>query len=302
MYIVHSFIQALLTVVTSQHVEIHEGTVLLTVRTCYNIYLASKNLINQTTARATLTQMLNVIFSRMENQHALSRHSVSDTSVGSATNSICKGSTGHEECNGTPEGSTYPSDKDNDDSGAVLSSPSKTCSNQDELPSDKSDTNTNPTEAVETEETNETETLQQNNDLEVKDDTTVGDNPEHQNQNESDTNATSDDGAAVESIDNGNTKDTVNDSTQVEVSPDTTQVESVVVNGENHFNDNNNYISSGEEPVNIEVLDKATPEGNDSPAVPNLHIQEPSPHEIAENLLEDLLEKMGKKGTNSFTC
>ncbi|KAL1518342.1 hypothetical protein ABEB36_001979 [Hypothenemus hampei] len=59
-------IKALLTVVTSQHVEVHEGTVLLAVRTCYNIFLASKNLINQTTARATLTQMLNVIFTRME--------------------------------------------------------------------------------------------------------------------------------------------------------------------------------------------------------------------------------------------
>lgn len=61
-------LQALLTVVTSQHIEIHEGTVLQAVRTCYNIYLASKNLINQTTAKATLTQMLNVIFARMENQ------------------------------------------------------------------------------------------------------------------------------------------------------------------------------------------------------------------------------------------
>ena len=60
--------QALLTAVTSPHIEIHEGTVLLTVRTCYNIYLASRNLINQTTAKATLTQMLNVIFTRMENQ------------------------------------------------------------------------------------------------------------------------------------------------------------------------------------------------------------------------------------------
>lgn len=48
--------------------EVHEGTVLLAVRTCYNIFLASKNLVNQTTARATLTQMLNVIFTRMENQ------------------------------------------------------------------------------------------------------------------------------------------------------------------------------------------------------------------------------------------
>ncbi|CAO1347752.1 unnamed protein product [Diamesa hyperborea] len=61
-------IKALLTVVTSQHVEVHEGTILQAVRTCYDIYLSSKNLINQTTARATLTQMLNVIFTRMENQ------------------------------------------------------------------------------------------------------------------------------------------------------------------------------------------------------------------------------------------
>lgn len=61
-------IKALLTVVTSQHVEIHEFTLLQAVRTCYDIYLSSRNLVNQTTARATLTQMLNVIFARMENQ------------------------------------------------------------------------------------------------------------------------------------------------------------------------------------------------------------------------------------------
>ncbi|XP_075702291.1 brefeldin A-inhibited guanine nucleotide-exchange protein 2 isoform X2 [Rhinoderma darwinii] len=61
-------IKALLTIVTSPYVEIHEATVLQTVRTCYNIYLASKNLVNQTTAKATLTQMLNVIFTRMEAQ------------------------------------------------------------------------------------------------------------------------------------------------------------------------------------------------------------------------------------------
>lgn len=46
----------------------HEATILKAVKTCYNIYLASKNLVNQTTARATLTQMLNVIFTRMEMQ------------------------------------------------------------------------------------------------------------------------------------------------------------------------------------------------------------------------------------------
>ena len=54
--------------VTSQHVEIHEDTLLLAVQTCYDIYLASKNLVNQKTAKATLKQMLNVIFMRMENQ------------------------------------------------------------------------------------------------------------------------------------------------------------------------------------------------------------------------------------------
>ncbi|XP_046659778.1 brefeldin A-inhibited guanine nucleotide-exchange protein 1 isoform X2 [Homalodisca vitripennis] len=72
-------IKALLTVVTSQHVEVHEGTVLLAVRTVYNIYLASKNLINQTTARATLTQMLNVIFARMESQAAEENSRLKDT-------------------------------------------------------------------------------------------------------------------------------------------------------------------------------------------------------------------------------
>ncbi|XP_054153411.1 brefeldin A-inhibited guanine nucleotide-exchange protein 1-like [Oppia nitens] len=61
-------IKALLTTVTSQSCQVHEGSILLAVRTCYNIYLGSKNLINQKTADATLTQMLNVIFSRMEAQ------------------------------------------------------------------------------------------------------------------------------------------------------------------------------------------------------------------------------------------
>ncbi|KAH9280655.1 Brefeldin A-inhibited guanine nucleotide-exchange protein 2 [Echinococcus granulosus] len=59
-------IKALLTVVTSPVVEVHERDILLVVRTCYNIYMATRNLVNQTTARATLTQMLNVIFQRME--------------------------------------------------------------------------------------------------------------------------------------------------------------------------------------------------------------------------------------------
>lgn len=64
-------IKALLTLVTSPETNVHEGSILLTVRTCYNIYLGSKNLVNQTTAKATLTQMLNVIFARMETEMEL---------------------------------------------------------------------------------------------------------------------------------------------------------------------------------------------------------------------------------------
>ena len=51
------------------------------IKTCYNIYLASKNLVNQTTAKATLTQMLSVIFQRLESSSKASR--LSTTSAAS---------------------------------------------------------------------------------------------------------------------------------------------------------------------------------------------------------------------------
>ncbi|KAF7260159.1 hypothetical protein EG68_02413 [Paragonimus skrjabini miyazakii] len=59
-------LKALLTVVTSSVVEIHEADILLVVRTCYNIFMATKNPVNQATARATLTQIISIIFQRME--------------------------------------------------------------------------------------------------------------------------------------------------------------------------------------------------------------------------------------------
>ena len=40
-------IKGLLTIVTSSHIRVHENSLLLAVRTCYNIYLASRSLINQ---------------------------------------------------------------------------------------------------------------------------------------------------------------------------------------------------------------------------------------------------------------
>jgi hypothetical protein len=59
-------LKALLTAVTSTAVTIHGQALLLVVRACYNIFLTTRSEVNQTTAKASLTQMLNVLFQRME--------------------------------------------------------------------------------------------------------------------------------------------------------------------------------------------------------------------------------------------
>ena len=59
-------IKALLTMVSSNTCEVHGESLLLSVRACYHIYLVSKNQVNRTTAKATLTQMLNIVFQRVE--------------------------------------------------------------------------------------------------------------------------------------------------------------------------------------------------------------------------------------------
>jgi brefeldin A-inhibited guanine nucleotide-exchange protein len=59
-------VKALLTAVTSQQCEVHEASLLLAVRSCFHIHLITKNVVNKTTAKAALTQMLSVINQRME--------------------------------------------------------------------------------------------------------------------------------------------------------------------------------------------------------------------------------------------
>lgn len=59
-------LRGLLTATTSLTFTLHGQALLLAVRTCYNIHLMSRSEVNQTTAKATLTQMLNVVFQRME--------------------------------------------------------------------------------------------------------------------------------------------------------------------------------------------------------------------------------------------
>lgn len=58
--------QALLTAVSSPASEVHEASLMTAVKTCYNICLMSPDPVNQATAKATLTQMLSITFSRLE--------------------------------------------------------------------------------------------------------------------------------------------------------------------------------------------------------------------------------------------
>ena len=59
-------IKALLTAVTSNYARVHGSTLLAAVRSVIHIYLVTKNGVNRTTAKAALTQMLNVVYKRME--------------------------------------------------------------------------------------------------------------------------------------------------------------------------------------------------------------------------------------------
>ncbi|KAF3666640.1 hypothetical protein FXO37_10428 [Capsicum annuum] len=58
--------KSILSAVTSVLIRIHGDSLLQVVRTCYDIYLESKNVVNQTTAKASLVQMLVIVFWRME--------------------------------------------------------------------------------------------------------------------------------------------------------------------------------------------------------------------------------------------
>ncbi|CAM8899503.1 unnamed protein product [Rhodiola kirilowii] len=59
-------LKTLLSAVTSVSIRIHGDCLLQIVRTCYDIYLEGKNMVNQTTAKASLIQMLVIVFRRME--------------------------------------------------------------------------------------------------------------------------------------------------------------------------------------------------------------------------------------------
>eukprot|EP01088_Endostelium_zonatum_P015100 TRINITY_DN3564_c0_g1_i1.p1 TRINITY_DN3564_c0_g1~~TRINITY_DN3564_c0_g1_i1.p1 ORF type:complete len:1744 (-),score=398.50 TRINITY_DN3564_c0_g1_i1:89-5320(-) len=59
-------LKSLLTAVASNVCDIHKTTLMLAIRTCYNISLTTKYQIALATAKGTLGQMLNIVFQRLE--------------------------------------------------------------------------------------------------------------------------------------------------------------------------------------------------------------------------------------------
>ena len=58
--------KSMLSTVTLVSLQIHGDCLFQIVRTCYNIFLGSKNAVNQATAKASLIQMLIIDFHRMD--------------------------------------------------------------------------------------------------------------------------------------------------------------------------------------------------------------------------------------------
>ncbi|KAJ3411239.1 Brefeldin A-inhibited guanine nucleotide-exchange protein 2 [Chytridiales sp. JEL 0842] len=59
-------LKVLLSAVTSTSCKVHHLSLLKVLQTCFNIYVHSRSGVNQVTAKASLTQMVNLVFARME--------------------------------------------------------------------------------------------------------------------------------------------------------------------------------------------------------------------------------------------
>jgi brefeldin A-inhibited guanine nucleotide-exchange protein len=59
-------LRVLLTAVTTTTCEVHEHSLLKAVRACYHIHLVSKNQSNQMVAKATLQQIISIVFQRRQ--------------------------------------------------------------------------------------------------------------------------------------------------------------------------------------------------------------------------------------------
>ncbi|XP_068664277.1 brefeldin A-inhibited guanine nucleotide-exchange protein 5-like isoform X2 [Aristolochia californica] len=80
-------LKVLLTAVASMKFRVHGEPLLGVIRICYNIALNSKNPINQATSRAMLTQMISIVFRRMESD----QFSVASPTSGSVSGDVTPG-------------------------------------------------------------------------------------------------------------------------------------------------------------------------------------------------------------------
>jgi brefeldin A-inhibited guanine nucleotide-exchange protein len=74
-------VRALLALVLSPTIHVHQSALLKAVRTVYNIFLMSNDPVNQTVAQGGLTQMVNQVFARCKSLGTTDRGSASDSDI-----------------------------------------------------------------------------------------------------------------------------------------------------------------------------------------------------------------------------
>ena len=72
-------VRALLALVLSSTILVHQSSLLKAVRTVYNVFLMSNDPVNQTVAQGSLTQMVNHVFTRCKTVESTDRESVTDS-------------------------------------------------------------------------------------------------------------------------------------------------------------------------------------------------------------------------------
>lgn len=82
-------VRALLSLVLSANILVHQSALLKAVRTVYNIFLMSNDPVNQTVAQGGLTQMVNHVFARCKTlSEGADRESVTDSGISSRRGSV----------------------------------------------------------------------------------------------------------------------------------------------------------------------------------------------------------------------
>lgn len=112
-------LKVLLTAVSSTKFRVHGEPLLGVIRVCYNIALNSKSPINQATSKAMLTQMISIVFRRMETDLVSTSHGAASNKENSSAIKVEEPS-GDEKGEVSPLGDAISVDKGKDTSLASL--------------------------------------------------------------------------------------------------------------------------------------------------------------------------------------